>query len=76
MLPPGKVDTGICLPFLDVLIYEETVCGRWLVFICLYSFQYEGGKDDFKNSEFQMCYSFIKLLQCFIFFEALRFLLS
>lgn len=29
-----------------------------------------------KNSELQMCYSFIKLLQCFIFFEAPRFLLA
>lgn len=71
MLPPRKVNTGICLLFLDVLIYEKTV---WEMGFCLFVCVYfgEGGEGYFKNSEFQMCCSFMKLLLCFIF-EALGF---
>lgn len=40
------------------------------LFVCLYLFQYEGGEGDFKNSEFQTCYSPMKLLLCYNFFES------
>lgn len=72
MLPPRKVNTGVCLLFLDVLIYEKTLCARW-AFVCLFVCVYFGVREVegyFKNSEIQMCCSFIKLLLCFMFFEA------